>query len=87
MASKNGYIPYVAGIIGIITFLITLYTVFHVPLVNAISQEASARQAEDKKLQEQLNSCVKEQLLTNQQILVCLAELKQQVKLGNDRNP
>ena len=79
-----------SGAIKIILFVgavlgtgITIYSVFHAPLVQAIAQESTIRQEKDDKLEKELNLCVREQMITNQQILVTLAEIKTEIKSKN----
>ena len=43
----NGTIRLLAYVGGVIALLITIYTVFHVPLATAIQEEAVKRQSED----------------------------------------
>ncbi len=57
MGSKvNGSMKLISWTIGIVVFLITIYSVFHVPLVKAIADEAEARQAGDTTISEKIGT-------------------------------
>ena len=51
---------------------ITIYSVFHVPLVRAIEEEKEYRQEKDVELQRQLTEAIQEQQKTNEKTNVLL---------------
>jgi hypothetical protein len=83
MANGNGTKSAIAVIVFVGAILgsgITIYSVFHAPLARAIAEETVCRTEKDEKLQAQMNLYVKEQMMTNQQILIALAEIKENIK-------
>ena len=66
----------------------TLFTVFFFAITtltgHVIANEQN-RVKDDTEIRKELNTCVKEQMLTNQQILISLAEIKMEIrKVNND---
>lgn len=72
MSEKNGNVKWwqLSAILIVLIPVVTGY-------IYASDKE---REKGDVELRADLNSCVKEQMLTNQQILVSLAEIKEQIK-------
>jgi hypothetical protein len=82
--SENGKktFAFVGSLLG--SFLAVTYAIYqlvYAPLTLAIASETEKRENKDSKLQEELTTCVKTQMLTNQQILIALAEIKQQIEV------
>lgn len=59
---------------------ITVYSVFHVPLVRAVEEERSCRQIEDIRLTSALTDAIQEQQKTNETTNVILAKLLTKVE-------
>lgn len=69
----NGSMKLITWVGGVVGLLITIYVTFHQPLANAIAKESEIRQACDMEIS-------KEQTKVNQEILICLSELKSDIK-------
>ena len=70
----NGWVKWLVGVLFTI-----LFTAFTTLTSAVISNDEKARDR-DTKMAQELNSCVKEQMITNQQILISLAEIKEQIR-------
>lgn len=75
----NGWAKWLVGVL--FTILFTAFTT----LTSAVIANDKDSRDRDGKMVEQLNSCVKEQMITNQQILVMLAEIKSDLKHERER--
>lgn len=79
MASNgmNGWAKWLVGVLFTI-----LFTAFTTLTTHVIANEQN-RVKDDTELRKELNTCVKEQMMTNQQILIALAEIKNDIKRGH----
>ncbi len=68
-------IKIIVFVLAVLGSAITIYTVFHVPLVNALAEEKSSRQIEDAKIKETFIEAVQEQQKTNGETNVVLAKI------------
>ena len=78
----NGTFKIFGWIGGFVVFLLTLYTVFHQPLVKADAIEATTRINEDNRIEEKVNSAILEQKDVNTRILVALGRIETKVSNG-----
>ena len=88
--AENGkkLISFIGSLIG--TFLAVLYAIYqlvYAPLNSALAGECSKRESVDsilfsetKEIRAEISAGIKEQMLTNQRILVMLAEIRSEVK-------
>ena len=88
--AENGkrLITFVGSLLG--SFLAVTYAIYQLvyyPLNTALAVETNKREMQDLdlriangKISEELNSCVKEQMAVNQQILVTLARIEAEIK-------
>ena len=74
----NGWAKWLVGVL--FTILFTAFTT----LTTAVIANDKDSRDRDIKLTEQLNICIKEQMMTNQQILIALARIESDLK--NERN-
>lgn len=76
----NGAMRLIGWTVGIISLLITIYLVFHVPLVNAIANEASLRAIEDTLLRKEISAMGLENSKEHGDIKGMLTEIKTELK-------
>lgn len=70
----NGWAKWLVGVL--FTILFTAFTT----LTTAVIANDEKSRDRDTKIKEELNCCVKEQMITNQQILIALARIEAELK-------
>ena len=86
--AENGkkLLTFVGSLLG--SFLgvtLAIYQLVYAPLSKALATECEKRESSDTKIQVELTTNIKEQMLTNQRILVMLARIETKIGDTNGR--